>query len=679
MSCTPCEIYFDKSEDWEAHLMECTKTLVQEKPDVNEENKNTQIEPKVNESTPKKKEEDVNKADDLNQTIQDKTEVKKVKAKKVKAEERFYQCGKCKKITNIYNEHVNHRIACIGISGSTLPTQNAPLQLKRKKSDGTLKKTYQTNKYKCEKCHFTTLYKYNLPQHMKRIHGKCPKTNLNNSDPLTKTTSTDSSSYPPSKVLRKEVKSTYVKAPQGNKHTEKQNENAEPMNFEEASKVESIDVEGVVEQLDLRTRLNILRQSENYVDYNKTMEGKQSEEMNQEETKKELEAKDKEVEELSKRLQRAGSWKLESDQRAAELIKENQELKSKLEILQIVPNELENKLKSKEKENVHKIKQMEDEKYAEHENLKQQLETKENELVEMKEKFENQENRLNEYKEIIKKAEHKYEENHKQTEALNKDNEELNNNMGLLKRALKVTEEKLKSKQESNEGNETPNIEDMISNKNSGYERPNPQSKPEPKQPKQIKKTNAIYTCEQCGKQFAQENHMKTHTLNHNSEIGSHACSQCCETFSNKKALGIHTKKHEDGDHNCIKCEFQGNSKEALLKHNTTKHVKKSEHICKFCETKFSFRYQLTSHILEKHVTYKPCSNFEKNKCEFDSECRFNHVIIAEGSYICFECGTIFNNKTLMMKHIGEEHGSILCNKFASGRCTYGSRCIYKH
>ena len=172
---------------------------------------------------------------------------------------------------------------------------------------------------------------------------------------------------------------------------------------------------------------------------------------------------------------------------------------------------------------------------------------------------------------------------------------------------------------------------------------------------------------------------MKTHTMNHNSEIGSQSCSQCCETFCNKQALAVHTEKHEDGDHNCIKCDFQGNSKEALKKHKTNKHVKISEHICKFCEMKFIFRYQLTSHILENHGTYKPCSNFAKNNCEFDSECRFNHIIIEDGNYICFECGNIFNNKTFMMKHIAEKHSSILCNKFASGRCTYGSRCIYKH
>ena len=663
MSCTPCKIYFDKREDWEAHLVECTKTLVQEKQDVNEGNETTKKESNVSESTPKKtKEEAVIKSDDLNQTINDNAEENKVKPKKIKADKRFYQCGKCKKVTNIYNEHVNHRLACIGISGSILPTKNAPLQLKRKKSDGTPKKTYQTNKYKCEKCHFTTLYKYNLPQHMKRIHGKCPKTNLNNSDPLTKTASIDSSSYPPSKVLKKE-----------DKNTEQDNENAELMNIDENSKVGSIVVEVEMEQFDLRTRLNILRQSENYVDNSKILEAKKNEEYDQD-----LEAKDKEVEELSRRLQRAGSWKIESDQRAAELIKENQELKSKLEILQIVPNKLETELKSKEKEHVHKIKQIKDERNAEHENLKQQLETKENELKQVREKVDNQEKRLKEYEEIINEAERKYETNHKQTEALKKDNEEMNNNMGLLKRALKVTEEKLKSKLELNEDNdvETPNIENIISNKNSGYERPNPQSKPEPKQ---TKKTNVIHICEQCGKQFAQEKHMKTHTLNHNSDIGSHACSQCCETFSNKQVLDIHTKTHEDGDHNCVKCDFQGNSKEALIKHKTTKHVKKSELICKFCETKFSFRYQLTSHILENHGTYKPCSNYEKNKCEFDSECRFNHIIIKEGSYICFECGNIFNNKTLMMKHIGEQHGSILCNKFASGRCTYGNRCIYKH
>ena len=148
-----------------------------------------------------------------------------------------------------------------------------------------------------------------------------------------------------------------------------------------------------------------------------------------------------------------------------------------------MPNDLESELRSKEKENVRKIKQLEEEKSSEHGKLKQQIVTMENELIEIREKVESKENQLREYKEIFKEAERKYEENQKQIEALRKDNEELNNNMGLLKRALKVTEDKIKSKQESEKDNdmETPNIEDMISNKNSGYERPNPQSNSEPK------------------------------------------------------------------------------------------------------------------------------------------------------------------------------------------------------
>ena len=83
--------------------------------------------------------------------------------------------------------------------------------------------------------------------------------------------------------------------------------------------------------------------------------------------------------------------------------------------------------------------------------------------------------------------------------------------------------------------------------------------------------------------------------------------------------------------------------------------------------------------MTEQHKTHKPCSKFAINKCEFDSDCRFNHIMLEPNQLICFECGKITNDKTSLMKHIEQEHGSILCNKYASGKCIYEDRCIYKH
>ena len=187
MSCTPCKIDFENSDDWEQHIKRSTKILVQR--------------PKINGNK-----EEVKEKDDLNQTILEKMEEDNVDPKNVQ-----------------------------------IKTHDAPILLKRKKNNETPKKTYKTNKYKCEKCHFTTMYKYNLPQHMKRIHGKCPKTNPNNSNPLTRTSSTNSTSSKDNLDAKK---------------TDKQDD--------EHAKVKSLIAK------DLRSHLNNLRKSENCLDTKKT-------------------------------------------------------------------------------------------------------------------------------------------------------------------------------------------------------------------------------------------------------------------------------------------------------------------------------------------------------------------------------------------------------------------------
>ena len=144
--------------------------------------------------------------------------------------------------------------------------------------------------------------------------------------------------------------------------------------------------------------------------------------------------------------------------------------------------------------------------------------------------------------------------------------------------------------------------------------------------------------------------------------------------------MEVHTKRHEDGDHTCTRCDFEGNSKEALAKHIETKHMLISEPTCKFCGSKFTFRYQLTNHIMENHGTHKPCTNFAKNKCEFDNECRFKHIILREGQYICYTCGQIDKDKTSNMKHLKTIHGNTPCKRFEENRCGFsGKDCIYSH
>ena len=64
---------------------------------------------------------------------------------------------------------------------------------------------------------------------------------------------------------------------------------------------------------------------------------------------------------------------------------------------------------------------------------------------------------------------------------------------------------------------------------------------------------------------------------------------------------------------------------------------------------------------------------------EYDNECHFHHVILNQGEHICYKCGEICNNKTLLMRHITSEHGKEQCKKIAAGSSNFGDRCLFKH
>ena len=167
---------------------------------------------------------------------------------------------------------------------------------------------------------------------------------------------------------------------------------------------------------------------------------------------------------------------------------------------------------------------------------------------------------------------------------------------------------------------------------------------------------------------------------NHGSTTGSHACPSCQLTFSNKDELNQHLLRHSDGDWPCNNCLLQFDTKEALEKHMTLKHNNNPENSCKFCNEKFSAKSILKRHIVENHFSYKPCNKFASQNCDFDFECRFNHVTLESGQVICFKCGQLFNDKTLMIKHVIETHGKEPCKKFQSNQCSFPSnQCFFSH
>ena len=87
---------------------------------------------------------------------------------------------------------------------------------------------------------------------------------------------------------------------------------------------------------------------------------------------------------------------------------------------------------------------------------------------------------------------------------------------------------------------------------------------------------------------------------------------------------------------------------------------------------------ELDIHIKGDHKPYKPCRNFATNNCEYNEKCRFDHIVLQKGEHTCYKCGLKFTNKSLLLNHIKISH-NYLGLKHLDGKCTYGSKCLYKH
>ena len=100
---------------------------------------------------------------------------------------------------------------------------------------------------------------------------------------------------------------------------------------------------------------------------------------------------------------------------------------------------------------------------------------------------------------------------------------------------------------------------------------------------------------------------------------------------------------------------------------------------CKVCEYRASKKRDLTLHMKDVHKSFKPCNQFLNDKCEFDSDCMYNHVNLRENEVICFTCGNKFQDKHSLLTHIRNIHGNAPCKNFLKGNCKFNERCFFRH
>ena len=195
------------------------------------------------------------------------------------------------------------------------------------------------------------------------------------------------------------------------------------------------------------------------------------------------------------------------------------------------------------------------------------------------------------------------------------------------------------------------------------------------------------HTCILCNNKFDTEDQLKQHLHKH-SQDDFIACNFCEEKIQTQEQLNEHIKSHHtiDGDWNCDDCDHQTNSEEGLMKHLISTHhnsqqipnPKNKNLECNSCESKFYDRKTLEEHKKRTHKSFKPCRNLPN--CRYGSDCIFNHGIVNNDMYLCYECGE--ETKTLddLMLHRKKKHVVNDCLKHLTNSCPYGiQKCWFIH
>ena len=364
------------------------------------------------------------------------------------------------------------------------------------------------------------------------------------------------------------------------------------------------------------------------------------------------------------------------------------ELRYHIKKIHSVEEELDNEEDENLREWLKQLRDMEDKKDKEDKDIQQEVNQMKQEILDLKDAAQNKDKGLQEYEEIVKKAETKHNNDEKQIKALKKENEELHNNVGLLKKAVKVTESKNNLKEVVNQEEEMEQDEasQLIQSKSEGFFRSSPQSNSEIRNPQSFPaftgiaaepgKTYMCHICKQGGiTELAVESHMKCHR-----EDGDLKCDDCSFQANNIDILKNHTRilKHtytvKVQDFICDKCGIECETMNELRDHKNrhgVKHVIK----CSICSQEFTSKGQLRNHMREAHrMLREDWNQIQTGNSSLEDISNHLETVNIE----CKFCEFKFNNRSDMWCHRKEHHLSHKpCRNFPN--CEYAGRCVYSH
>uniref|UniRef100_A0A0K8SB90 C2H2-type domain-containing protein n=2 Tax=Lygus hesperus TaxID=30085 RepID=A0A0K8SB90_LYGHE len=194
------------------------------------------------------------------------------------------------------------------------------------------------------------------------------------------------------------------------------------------------------------------------------------------------------------------------------------------------------------------------------------------------------------------------------------------------------------------------------------------------------------FKCKLCNKRFVKkcdrDNHYRTHTGER-----PFACSFCNKTFQLKHKLSRHIRSHTGikGDFECLKCRRSFICKEALRKHEVSKHTseatkcklckkvfdnneerskhkcsrknRKKEQVCEICGKRFSRNWNLTVHQ-RIHKGQRPyeCSTCQKTFRLRQHLERHSAKHQPDADFECTLCNQTFGRKDNMVRHLKLTH-----------------------
>ena len=156
-------------------------------------------------------------------------------------------------------------------------------------------------------------------------------------------------------------------------------------------------------------------------------------------------------------------------------------------------------------------------------------------------------------------------------------------------------------------------------------------------------------------------------------KVDNTLCNICKLRCTSKKKLETHMRSHTRDvtyDMSSLQDAIQSNSSPSM------------PYKCTKCNEMFREKKDLRKHITALHPSHKPCKNFSTGKhCDFGAKCDYKHVIVEDGTFICWDCGNTFAEKKELMVHRKTIHGiDLICKKFLEGNCDRSDlACWYCH